>query len=144
MEQFVADGRIVKADTLDALADELGFTGDDKAAFLETCERQNENFDNQLDPDFGKEPFRLSELRTPPFYASVKSCGFTLCTTDGVVVTDDCQPLREDGTVIEGVYAVGNDGGCFYNGTYPNLAAGLNAGKCVTFGRMVGKMLAEK
>lgn len=144
MEQFVADGRIVKADTLDALADALGFTGDDKAAFLETCERQNENFDNQLDPDFGKEPFRLSELRTPPFYASVKSCGFTLCTTDGVVVNDDCQPLREDGTVIEGVYAVGNDGGCFYNGTYPNLAAGLNAGKCVTFGRMVGKMLAEK
>ena len=120
MEQFVADGRIVKADTLDALADALGFTGEDK------------------------ETFRLSELRTPPFYASVKSCGFTLCTTDGVVVNEDLQPLHEDGSVIEGVYAVGNDGGCFYNGTYPNLAAGLNAGKCVTFGRLVGKMLAEK
>ena len=120
MEQFVADGRIVKADTLDALADALGFTGEDK------------------------ETFRLSELRTPPFYASVKSCGFTLCTTDGVVVNEDLQPLHEDGSVIEGVYAVGNDGGCFCNGTYPNLAAGLNAGKCATFGRMVGKALAEK
>ena len=43
-------------------------------------------------------PFRLSELRTPPFYALVKSCGFTLCSTDGVVVNDDSQPLREDGT----------------------------------------------
>ena len=110
MEQFVADGRIVKADTLDALADALGFTGEDKENFLATCERQNENFDAQSDPDFGKEPFRLSELRTPPFYASVKSCGFTLCTTDGVVVNDDLQPLTEDGAVIEGVYAVGNDG----------------------------------
>lgn len=142
MESFVDEGYIIKADSLDELADALGFEGDVKETFLATCERQNENFDNQKDPDFGKEAFRLSELRTAPFYATVKSCGLTLCTLDGVVVNDDFQPYGEDGQAIEGVYVVGNDQGGFYAGTYPNQAAGLNAGRCATFGRMVGKAVA--
>ncbi len=142
MEGFVEAGFIVKDDTLEGLADQLGFEGDEKEAFLATCARQNENFDNQVDPDFGKEAFRLSELRTPPFYATVKSCGLTLCTLDGVQVNDELQPFGADGEPIEGVYVVGNDQGSFYAGFYPNLAAGINAGRCATFGRMVGKKLA--
>lgn len=144
MEQFVEAGYLVKADTLEELANKLGFSAEEKEAFLATCERQNENFDAQEDPDFGKEAFRLSELRTPPFYASVKSCGLTLCTLDGIQVNDSLQPIGEDGAPIEGVYVIGNDQGSFYAGTYPNLAAGINAGRCATFGRMVGKRLAEK
>ena len=77
-----------------------------------------------------------------PFYATVKSCGLTLCTLDGIQVNDELQPIGENGEPIEGVYVVGNDQGCFYAGTYPNQAAGLNAGRCATFGRMVGKKLA--
>lgn len=143
MEEFVDAGYIVKADTLDALADALGFAGADKEAFLATCERQNEIFDAQVDDDFGKEPFRLSELRTAPFYATVKSCGLTLCTLDGIQVNEKLQPYGADGAPIEGVYVVGNDQGSFYAGFYPNLAAGINAGRCATFGRLVGKALAE-
>lgn len=144
MAGFVEDGHIVKADTLDELADLLGLVGADKENFLSTCERQNENFDNQIDPDFGKEPFRLSALRTPPFYATVKSCGLTLCTLDGIKVNSDLQPYGSDGTPIEGVYVIGNDQGSYYAGTYPNLAAGYNAGRGITFGRLVGKALAAK
>ena len=144
MEQFVEAGYIQKADTLDELADKLGFEGAAKETFLATCERQNENFDAQVDPDFGKEPFRLTELRTPPFYGTTKSCGLTLCTLDGIQVNESLQPYGEDGAPIEGVYVVGNDQGGFYAGTYPNLAAGINAGRCATFGRMVGKALAAK
>lgn len=143
MESFVEAGFIVKADTLDELADQLGFEGEQKEAFLATCERQNENFDAQVDPDFGKEAFRLSELRTPPFYATVKSCGLTLCTLDGVIVDEELRPYGPDSQPIEGVRVVGNDQGGFYAGFYPNLAAGINAGRCVTFGRMAGKALAE-
>ena len=142
MESYVDAGYIVKADTLEELAGKLGFEGDAKKNFLATCERQNELFDAQEDPDFGKDAFRLSELRTAPFYATVKSCGLTLCTLDGIQVNDELQPIGENGEPIEGVYVVGNDQGCFYAGTYPNQAAGLNAGRCATFGRMVGKKLA--
>lgn len=144
MEGFVDAGFIVKADTLDELADKMGFDAEQKKTFLATCERQNENFDNQTDPDFGKEAFRLSALRQAPFYGTVKSCGLTLCTLDGIMVNDECQPLAEDGGVIDGVYVVGNDQGSFYSGVYPNLAAGINAGRCATFGRMVAKKLAAK
>lgn len=144
MEEFVEAGFIVKADTLDELADKLGFTGDEKVTFLATCARQTENYENGEDPEFGKDAFRLSAIKTPPFYASVKNCGLTLCTLDGIQVNDELQPFDADGNVIEGVYVVGNDQGSFYAGTYPNLAAGINAGRCATFGRMVGKMLAEK
>lgn len=142
MEAFVEAGYIAKADTLEELADKLGFEGEEKDAFLATCARQTENYDNQNDPDFGKEPFRLSAIRTPPFYATVKNCGLTLCTLDGIQVNDELQPYGADGQPIEGVYVVGNDQGSFYAGTYPNLAAGINAGRCATFGRMVGKKLA--
>lgn len=143
IEGDVEAGFIQKADTLEELADKLGFDAEEKKAFLATCARQNENFDSQSDPDFGKEAFRLSELRTPPFYGTVKSCGLTLCTLDGIVVNDKLQPLNKEGNPLEGVRVIGNDQGGFYAGTYPNLAAGINAGRCATFGRMVGKMLAN-
>lgn len=144
MEEFVEAGLIAKADTLEELADKLGFEGEDKDVFLETCARQTENYENGSDPDFGKDAFRLSAIQTPPFYGSVKNCGLTLCTLDGIQVNENLQPFDKDGNVIEGVYVIGNDQGSFYAGTYPNLAAGINAGRCATFGRMVGKMLAEK
>ena len=82
--------------------------------------------------------FPIETLDSPcPLYCpSPKSCGLTLCTLD------ELQPIGENGEPIEGVYVVGNDQGCFYAGTYPNQAAGLNAGRCATFGRMVGKKLA--
>ena len=144
MEEFVEAGYIVKADTLEELAEALGFDEQATETFLATCEQQNTNYDNQDDPEFGKEAFRLSELRTAPFYATVKSCGLTLCTLDGIVVNDDLQPYGEDGEPIEGVYVVGNDQGGFYAGTYPNLAVGINAGRSATFGRLVGKALAAQ
>ena len=141
MEDFVNAGFIAKADTLEELADKIGV---DRDTFLATCERQNENFDAQQDNDFGKEAFRLSELRNPPFYGTIKSCGLTLATLDGIVVDEEFRPIDGAGNPIEGVYVVGNDQGSYYAGTYPNLAAGFNAGRCVTFGRMVGKKLAGK
>ena len=38
---------------------------------------------------------------------------------------------------------IGAPNGNYYNGTYPNLAAGLNAGRCVTFGMLCGRQVAN-
>lgn len=141
IEYYVEQGFIQKADTLEELAEKLEIT--DVDAFLATCERQNENFDNQHDPDFGKDAFRLSALREPPFYGT-KCAGLALATLDGIVANHDCQPYGADGQPMEGVYVIGNDQGGFYAGCYPNLAAGINAGRCATFGRLVGKALAAQ
>lgn len=140
MEEFVEAGLIQKADTLEELAEKLEIT--DVDAFLATVERYNELFDKQSDEDYGKESYRLSELRTPPFYGA-KNAGVTLCTLDGIRVNDDLNPIGEDGKAIEGVYVCGNDQGGFYSYMYPNTCVGINAGRSATMGRMVGKKLAQ-
>lgn len=84
-EGLLADGYIVKADTIEELAEGLGIPAD---ALKKTVDRQNENYDNQVDPDFGKEPFRLSPVRKAPFYG-VRTSGYMLCTLDGITINED-------------------------------------------------------
>ena len=95
-----------------------------------------------LHTQYGKEPFRLSEIRTVPFYAC-KLSGMALATLDGIKINTKFQALDENNAPIEGLYVIGNDSGNYYNGTYPNLAAGLNAGRCVTFGMLCGRQVAN-
>lgn len=140
VEASVEEGTCVKADTLEELAEKLGIEVD---TFLKTVERYNELFDAQEDTDFGKEAFRLSEIRTAPFYG-LKLGGIALATLSGIEVTPECEALDENNEVIAGLYVIGNDAGNKYNKTYPNFAAGLNAGLCATMGRHVGRALAAK
>lgn len=140
IEDLVSRGYIIKVDTLEELAEQLQLT--DTEAFLDTVERYNELYDAQRDEDFGKEAFRLSAIRTAPFYG-VKLGGKELATLQGIRVNDQFQALRADNSPIEGLYLIGNDQGGMFANIYPNFAAGANAGRCATFGRMVGKALAQ-
>ena len=81
-------------------------------------------------------------MRKAPFYG-VRNTGVLLCTMDGVRINAKAQALREDGSVIEGLYVTGNDSGGYYSMTYPNLVTGSACGRTVTFGRMVAKNLAS-
>lgn len=140
VEASVESGTCVCADTIEELAEGLGINAEN---LVRTAERYNELFDAQQDDDFGKEAFRLSEIRTAPFYG-LKLGGTALCTFDGIEITPECEALNAAGEVIEGLYVIGNDAGNKYNKTYPNFAAGLNAGLCATMGRHVGRALAAK
>lgn len=140
IDSLLEDGYIMQADSLEELAGKLLIA--DVDTFLKTAERYNELFDMQKDEDFGKEPFRLSALRQAPFFG-VRLGGEELCTLHGVRVDADCRALRADNTPIEGLYMIGNDQGGFFADLYPNFAAGANAGRCATFGRLVGKQLAR-
>ena len=140
-EKEIEDGRLQKADTLDELADKLGFAGQAKENFLAECERYNELFDAQEDPDFGKEAYRLSELRTPPFYGA--TLGGTLLTTiDGIRINKDCQALDADGNPIEGLYAAGDCSGSVFSGCYPDQLHGFACGRTMTEAMHVVKQMA--
>ena len=142
-EKELADGRLQKADTLDELADKLGFDADAKKTFLATCERYNELHDNQEDVDFGKEPYRLSELRTPPFFGA--TLGGTLLTTiDGVRINADCQALNTDFEPIEGLYCAGDCSGSLFSGNYPDQMHGVACGRTMTEALHVVKRVAAK
>lgn len=138
MESLVNDGYIVKADTLEELAEGLGFDVD---TFLAEIEKYNGWAADGYDGEFGKDPFRLSAIDEPPFYG-MKVGGVPLCTLDGIVVDDDYRALNTDGDVIEGLYVTGNDSGCNYMGSYPNQSAGTCSGRCAVNGMLVGKALA--
>ena len=139
IEAMIEAGTVIESDTLEGLAEGLGI---DPGTFVATCERYNELYDAQNDEDFGKDAFRLSQMANPPYYGA-KMGGLLLCTLDGIKVNEEAQALDENDNVIEGLYVIGNDMGGFFHGTYPNLAVGVAAGRSATYGRMVGKALAQ-
>jgi len=139
INELVEKGIIVKANTIKELANAAGLPAEELQA---TVDRYNELYDMGEDVDFGKDAFRLSALRTPPYYC-VKLGGAMLCTMDGIQINTNGQAIGEDDKPIEGLFVVGNDSGRYYTATYPNFGAGTNAGRCATFGRYCGKYVAR-
>lgn len=145
IEEFCAmsveAGILKKADTIEDLADQLGFEGDAKEAFLFQVDRYNQQFDAQVDDDYGKEAYRLSAIRTAPFYG-LWFGGTLLTTTDGLRINGDCQVLGADGAPIQGFYAAGDVSGSFFSGNYPEYIVGVASGRSSTQGRHVARLLA--
>ena len=131
-------GVLKKADTLEELAGIMGFEGETKKTFLATVERCNQLYDQGEDVDFGKPAYRMSSVTQPPFYAA-RIAGTMLVTMHGVITDTNSQPLREDGSVIDGLYVCGNDQGGFYPHHYPSNFTGINAGRTATFARIAAK-----
>lgn len=141
-DQEIEKGTLQKADTLEELALKL-FADDEKAqkTFLETVGRYNELYDKQMDEDFGKEPYRLSSLRTPPFYGA--PLGGTLLTTiDGIRINSDCQALDARYEPIEGLYAAGDCSGSIFSGNYPDQLHGFACGRTMTEAMHVVRLVA--
>ncbi len=137
---LLEQGYIVKADTLEELAEGLNIPADE---FVKTVERYNELAAGGKDLDYGKEAHRLTPVDTAPFYG-VRTCAWHLTTLDGCRINTDMQVIREDGTVIEGLYATGDCTGGFFANNYPNLFTGLACGRTMTFARHAAKLLAKK
>lgn len=133
-EQYINTGIMMKADTLDELAGKLGFEGEAKKTFLAEVDRYNSLYDAQDDEDFGKETYRLSAIRTAPFYGCWYG-GSLLTTLDGLRINENMQVLAADGSVVEGLFAAGDCSGSFYSGNYPVYIVGDACGRTLTFGR---------
>ena len=135
------DGIIVSADTVEELAEKLGLPVDN---FVATCNRYNELYDMQDDPDYGKEAYRLSQMRKAPFEGVRMSGGYYINTFDGVKIDTNMNVLDENMAPIEGLYAAGDCTGGYFATSYPNLIAGAAAGRTATFGRLAGKNAAKR
>ena len=132
MDNAEKEGVFFKADTIDELADKLGFTGEAKDTFLATVERYNELYDKQNDEDFGKPAYRLSAIRTAPFYGCW--LGASLLTTEqGIAINDKGQALDNDNKPMPGLYVTGDMSGSFFANNYPCLMAGVAMGRTLTY-----------
>ena len=141
MENAEKEGCFFKADTLDELADKLGFTGDAKETFLATVERYNELYDAQEDTDFGKPAYRLSAIKTAPFYGCW--LGASLLTTEqGIAINEKGQALDTNNQPMPGLYVTGDMSGSFFANNYPCLMAGVAMGRTLTFAMKAIKQMA--
>ena len=132
MDNAEKEGVFFKADTIEELADKLGFTGEAKDTFLATVERYNELYDKQNDEDFGKPAYRLSAIRTAPFYGCW--LGASLLTTEqGIAINDKGQALDTNNQPMEGLYVTGDMSGSFFANNYPCLMAGVAMGRTLTY-----------
>lgn len=133
----------VKAPTIGALAGKLGI---DPARLESTIERFNGFCREGKDRDFGrgdslydryyaspkvKPNPALGRLERGPFYAIPVWPG-DLGTKGGIVTDEHARALREDGSVVRGLYATGNSSASVMAKTYPG--AGGTIGPAMTFG----------
>lgn len=144
------DASYKEADTLEELIAQMDYI--DKNQALKTLQDYNKAVDDAtpFDPTIldGKGTSGLpvnksnwaNKLDTPPFLAYPVRCGITF-TYGGLKINADAAVVKEDGSVIDGLYACGElVGGVFYEG-YPG-GSGLTSG--AVFGRIAGRSASKK
>jgi succinate dehydrogenase/fumarate reductase flavoprotein subunit len=131
----LARGWIRTADSLAALAAEMGLDADTLAA---TVSRWNRHCEARHDADFGRS-LMLSPIVERPFYA-VELSPSMLNTQGGPRRNEKGQIVRPDGSPIARLYSAGELGsiyGYLYQGTG-------NIGECLAFGRVAGRNAAAE
>ena len=145
-------GIMVKADTLAELADKMGV---DKERFAATVKRFNGFARSGVDGDFGRgnsaydRYYSDPTVRPNPNLGPIEKGPFTafrlvigdLGTKGGVVTDADGRALREDGSVIEGLYSAGNNSASVMGRTYPG--PGSTIGPAAVFGMRAGRHMAK-
>jgi fumarate reductase flavoprotein subunit len=141
-EPALADGTLIRANTLDELAKQIRVP---VQALRETVKRYNEGVDSGVDPDFGRRSLcsgagQMLRLEAAPFYA-YPSTTIVLATYCGLVVSPSAAVKNVDGQVIEGLFAAGEIIGGFHGHSY---MTGASLGKAAFFGRVAGREAASR
>ncbi len=151
---FLADGYLVKGETLAELAGKLGI---DAQGLAETVKRMNTYAAAGADPEFnrgvtvyerangdaaaGTKNPTLGPIATGPFYA-VRLWPGDIGAAMGLVTDIDARVLRADGAPIPGLYAVGNDAQSIMGGVYPG--PGITIGPAITFGYIAARHASHR
>jgi len=139
LERGVKQGIAFKADTVEGLAKLIGA---EPKVLKSTIESYNSYAVNKHDAEYAKDPKYIQTVAKGPFYA-VKALPTALGTLGGAKVTKDMQVIGKSGSVINGLYAVGNDAGGMYGDSYDLVMAGSTIGFAVNSGRMAGEHAAK-
>ena len=138
-ENHIKAGLVVKADTIEELAEKLHLPVD---ALKKSVENNNKSVIANSDTEFGKEPYRITPIKKAPYYGCILG-GRILCTFDGLRVNTKMEVLDKNYNPIKHLYAGGNDSGGFFWGSYNDRVPGLASSHAQTFGRLAGKNAAE-
>lgn len=140
-----------RADSLEALAAKIGV---DAQGLAETVKTFNGYCEKGVDPEFGKGNTAIDRyysdptvkpnscmgpLTTAPYYAIRLDAG-EIGTKGGLWTDERARVLREDGSVIAGLYATGNVSAAVMGKTY--AGAGSTLGPAMTFAYVAAKDIA--
>lgn len=137
---LIESGHIVKADTLEELAEGLNIPVE---PFLAQVERYNHYAATGVDEEYGKVAYRITPIDTAPFYG-VRTCAWLLSTLDGIRINQNMNAIDANHNPIPGLYVCGDASGGFFGNTYFNLVTGMAAGRSLTFGRRAGRIAATQ
>jgi len=150
--RFIKNGYLFEGKTL---ADLARATGIDAAGLEQTVREYNVHAVKGEDPAFGRgrtsfnrylaDPDNrpnpcVAPVQNGPFYA-VKVIMGDLGTFDGIQTSVVGEVKKRDGSVISGLYAVGNDRASIMGGNYPG--AGITHGPNMTFGFVTANHIAD-
>ena len=139
LEAAVADGRAVKADTLEELVAKI--YPDDTAAqqtALDSIQRYNELAKAGYDEDFHKSASRMWAVENGPFYADKFTTALLLVCIGGLESDEDCHTFDADRNVIPGLYVAGNIQGNRFATEYPIGLKGVSHSMAMYYGYVAG------
>lgn len=140
LEAAVADGRAMKADTLEELVAKI--YPDDTAAqqtALDSIQRYNELAKAGYDEDFHKSASRMWAVENGPFYADKFTTALLLVCIGGLESDEDCHTFDADRNVIHGLYVAGNIQGNRFATEYPIGLKGVSHSMAMYYGYVAGK-----
>ena len=135
IQGYIKKGYTKTGATYEELAKELDV---DPAAFAKTMETWNSYVEAKNDPDFGRTSF-ANPLNNGPYYA-IKVTAGVHHTMGGVTINSATEVLKEDGTVIPGLFAAGEVTGGVHGA---NRLGGTAVADFVVFGRIAGESAAN-
>ena len=135
LDMFIESGAVVKADTLEELAEKTGINADHLAktfaAYNASCEKGEDEY-------LAKPAEFLTAMEEGPYYAIIGRSS-ELCTLGGLKITTDMEVVSTDNAVIPGLYACGADAcGSMFNRVYVSYE-GVTMGWAMTSGRLAGE-----
>jgi fumarate reductase flavoprotein subunit len=138
LERLTADGDAFKADTLEELAAKMGIDVDN---FMVTIETHNKHYHEQTNDEWGTEASTLVPIEKGPFYG-FKYASYVMGTIAGLAVNTDLQIVREDGSAVENLYAIGElMYGNMFNTLYPMSGTALTI--CISGGQIAATHAVE-
>ena len=135
IQGYIKKGYTKTGATYEELAKELDV---DPATFANTMETWNGYVEAKNDPDFGRTSF-ANPLNNGPYYAIKVTAGVNH-TMGGVTINSATEVLKEDGTVIPGLFAAGEVTGGVHGA---NRLGGTAVADFVVFGRIAGESAAN-
>ena len=137
LEDGVSKGIVFKGANVSELAANMGI---DAETLEKTLADYNDSCENGVDPVYGKASKYMKSLGNGTLYA-VKARPVSLGGIGGVLVNSNLQVIKDDGTVIKGLYAAGNDVAEMFNNSYP-LVEGVTMMNALSGGRICGEEAA--